>query len=117
MALYADENFPLRVVEELRRLGHDVLTAFEDGKANQSITDPDVLARSTETGRALLTLNRLDFKRLHRQMPDHAGIIICTEDPDRVGQAQRIVASIAEAGELSCQLIRVYRPTRKKRGA
>jgi len=39
MALYADENFPLRVVEELRRLGHDVLTAFEDGKANQSITD------------------------------------------------------------------------------
>ena len=36
MALYADENFPLRVVEELRRLGHDVITAYEDGKANQS---------------------------------------------------------------------------------
>jgi hypothetical protein len=33
MDLYADENFPLRVVEELRRLGIDVLTAFEDGKA------------------------------------------------------------------------------------
>jgi uncharacterized protein DUF5615 len=31
MALYADENFPLRVVEELRRLGHDVITTFEDG--------------------------------------------------------------------------------------
>lgn len=39
MELYADENFPLRVVEELRRLGHDVLTSFEDGRANQSITD------------------------------------------------------------------------------
>jgi len=24
--LYADENFPLPVVEELRRLGHNVLT-------------------------------------------------------------------------------------------
>jgi len=24
--LYADENFPLPVVEELRQLGHDVLT-------------------------------------------------------------------------------------------
>ena len=36
MALYADENFPLRVVEELRRLGQDVITALEDGKANQS---------------------------------------------------------------------------------
>ena len=27
MALYADENFPLRVIAELRRLGFDVLTA------------------------------------------------------------------------------------------
>ena len=33
MGLYADENFPLRVIEELRRLGHDVLTAFEIAEA------------------------------------------------------------------------------------
>ena len=110
MTLYADENFPLRTVEELRRLGHDVLTALEDGRANQSIPDEDLLARATEIGRALLTINRLDFKRLHRQMPDHAGIIICTEDPDRIGQAQRVAASIAEAGELRGRLLRVYRP-------
>lgn len=77
--LYADENFPLRVVEELRLLGQDVLTAFEDGRANQSISDEDLLARATETGRAVITLNRVDFKRLHQQHPDHAGIIICTE--------------------------------------
>jgi len=63
MALYADENFPLRVVEELRRLGHDVITAFEDGRANQSVTDRQLLERATGIGRALLTLNRLDFKR------------------------------------------------------
>src|SRR3989442_12904236 len=75
MTLYADENFPLRTVEELRRLGHDVLTALEDGRANQSIPDEDLLARATEIGRTLLTINRLDFKRLHRRMPDHAGII------------------------------------------
>ena len=109
MAFYADENFPLRVVEELRRLGHDVITAFEDGKANQSITDRDLLARATELNRAILTLNRLDFKRLHLQMP-HAGIIICTEDPDRIGQAERIAALIATAGEVHGKLIRVYRP-------
>jgi predicted nuclease of predicted toxin-antitoxin system len=108
MALYADENFPLRVVEELRRLGHDVVTALEDGKANQSITDKDLLARATELHRAVLTLNRLDFKRLHLQMPDHAGIIICTEDPDRVGQAQRVAESIDE-GEVRGRLVRVYR--------
>ena len=60
-------------------------------------------------GRAILTLNRLDFKRLHIQVPDHAGIIICTEDPDRLGQAQRIAESVAATGELGGQLIRVYR--------
>lgn len=112
MPLYADENFPLRTVEELRRLDHDVLTAMEDGRANQSLRDPDVLARATEIGRALLTLNRIDFKRLHREMPDHAGIIICTEDPDRIGQALRVTTSIVEAGELRGKLIRVYRPSR-----
>jgi len=79
MALYADENFPLRVVEELRRLGVDVLTAFEDGKANQSLTDQQMLARATQLERAIVTLNRRDFKRLHLTVPDHAGIIICTE--------------------------------------
>jgi predicted nuclease of predicted toxin-antitoxin system len=111
MALYVDENFPLRVVEELRRLGHDVLTAFEDGRANQSITDSDLLARAIANNRAVLTLNRIDFKRLHRQTPNHAGIIICTEDADRLGQAERITAAIAEMVDLRGKLIRVYRPT------
>lgn len=110
MPLYADENFPLRVVEELRRLGHDVITAYEDGKANQSVTDRELLERATEIGRALLTLNRLDFKRLHFQYPEHAGIIICTEDPDRRGQAERINESISSSGDLAGQLVRVYRP-------
>ena len=109
MALYADENVPLRVVEELRRLGVDVLTALEDGRANQSVTDQAILARATELGRAILTLNRRDFKQLHLQVADHAGIIICTEDPDRLGQAQRIIESIANIEELRGQLIRIYR--------
>ena len=110
MALYADENFPLRVVEELRRLGNDVLTAFEDGRANQSITDLELLERATELGRTVLNLNRLDFKRLHLQLPNHAGIIICTEDPDRLGQAERITEAVRNGGELQRQLVRVYRP-------
>lgn len=110
MALYADENFPLRVVEELRRLGQDVITAYEDGRANQSVTDKQLLERASEIGRALLTINRLDFKRLHLHFPDHAGIIICTEDPDRLGQARRIAESIAETGELAGKLVRIYRP-------
>ncbi|HXD31127.1 MAG TPA: DUF5615 family PIN-like protein [Pyrinomonadaceae bacterium] len=110
MGLYADENFPLRVIEELRRLELDVLTALEDGRANQSITDSELLARATVLNRALLTLNRRDFKRLHKELQEHGGIVICTEDPDRVGQAQRIADAILVAGELKGQLIRIYRP-------
>ena len=49
-AFYADENFPLPVVEALRRLG--------------------------------LTLNRWEFIGLHAQLPRHAGIVVCTQDPD-----------------------------------
>jgi predicted nuclease of predicted toxin-antitoxin system len=109
MDLYADENFPLRVVEELRRLGIDVLTAFEDGRANQSVSDEDILARASELGRAIVTLNRRDFKQLHIQVPSHSGIIICTEDPDRLYQAQSIAQSIANMVELQGKLIRVYR--------
>lgn len=111
MMLYADENVPLRVVEELRRLSHDVLTALEDGRANQSISDQDLLLRATELGRAVLTLNRLDFKRLHREIPKHAGIIICTEDPDRARQAQRIAEAVDKASDLKGELLRVNRPS------
>ena len=42
--LLADENFPLPVIEELRRLGHDVLTVQEAGRANQQFPDNEVLS-------------------------------------------------------------------------
>ena len=38
---YADEQFPKRVVELLRDLGHDVLTVQEAGKANLKIPDEE----------------------------------------------------------------------------
>ena len=109
MKIYADENFPLRAIIELRRLGHDVLTAFGDDRANQAISDADVLARAAELDRAVLTLNRRDFKRLHERNPHHAGIIICTEDADRSGQARRISEEIVGRENLKNQLLRVYR--------
>jgi hypothetical protein len=56
MLLYADEDFPHPAVDELRRLGHDVITAQEDGR--MATPDPDVLARAHALGRAVLTHNR-----------------------------------------------------------
>ena len=108
--LYSNENFPLPVVEELRRLGCDITTVMDTGRAGQAWPDAEVLAYATAESRALLTLNRKDFFRLHRANPAHAGIIACTIDTDFPGQAARIHATIAAAGELRGQLIRVNRP-------
>ena len=71
--LYSNENFPLPVVARLRALGHDVLTIQETGKADQALPDKEVLAFATREQRAVLTLNRLHFIRLHRAQPAHAG--------------------------------------------
>jgi hypothetical protein len=79
--LYSDENFPLPVVKELRRLGHNVLTIFEDGKANQRYPDASVLQDATVYGRAVITLNLKHFRRLHEDGSVHAGLILCTDDP------------------------------------
>lgn len=110
MRFYADENFALAVVVELRRLGHDVLTAFEDDRANQKISDEKVLERASELGRAVLTINRKDFKRLHDANNNHAGIFICTFDADFGGQANRINDICQDMPEVSANLIRIYRP-------
>ena len=79
--LYANENFPFPVVEELRRRGHDAITVSETGKANQQVSDDQVLEFAISDERAVLTFNRKHFFRLHRQRPDHRGIVACTYDP------------------------------------
>jgi hypothetical protein len=116
--LYANENFPLPAVEALRALGYDVLTSQDAGNAGQAIPDEAVLRFAAEQGRALLTINRKHFLRLHRASPSHAGLILCTLDLDFVGQAARIHAALAEldvsaAGAkryLAGQVVRINRP-------
>jgi hypothetical protein len=110
--LYADEDFPFPVVEELRRLGHDVRTVQDAGRADQGISDDLVLADAKAEKRAVLTHNHLDFKRLHRRTPTHQGIISCTQDRgDLWGLAQRINDAISSMDDLSNQFVRVIRPT------
>jgi len=109
--LYANENFPFQVVQALRALGHDVLTTFEAGNANQSIPDEQVLEFATQNQPTLLTINKRDFIRLHKIIPDHAGIIICSLDADISGQAERIHQEITSRSSLAGQLIHIHRPT------
>lgn len=106
--LYADEQSPLLVVELLRTLGHDILTVQEAG--NTGLPDPDVLAFAVSNERAVLTQNRRDFIRLHRLQPDHAGIILCTEDRNFQRLATRINEAIYAEESLKSKLIRVNRP-------
>jgi hypothetical protein len=73
--LYSNENFPFPVVEELRQFGHDVVTLGDQEKAGEAHSDVTVLAWATSMGRAVLTLNRRDFIRLHMSQPQHAGIL------------------------------------------
>jgi hypothetical protein len=108
--LYTNENSPLPVVETLRKLGHDVLTIQETGKGGQAAPDEAVLEFACSEKRALVTLNRKHFIRLHALKPDHFGIIVCSFDPDFEGFARRIDKIIQEQKELAGQLIRVNRP-------
>jgi hypothetical protein len=109
-SFYANENFPLPVVLELRKLGHDVLTIQDSGKANRLLPDREVLALAALEGRCVLTLNRKHFIRLHAEVPSHAGILVCTTDLDFAGQALRIHQAVGELASLASRLIRVNRP-------
>src|SRR6266700_3479372 len=59
--LYANENFPRPVAEELRRLGHTVLTSQESGMADRAVPDHEVLEFAKSGGFALLTINWRHF--------------------------------------------------------
>jgi hypothetical protein len=108
--LYSNEIFPLPAVEELRRLGHDVLTIQETGKANQAMTDEDVLDFANNEQRILLTPNRRHFIKWHNKRHPHAGIFACTFDPDFSALALRIDNALREETDFTRKLVRINRP-------
>jgi predicted nuclease of predicted toxin-antitoxin system len=109
--LYADEDFDHLVVQELRRLGHDILTVQDAGQANRGVPDVQVLGFAVSENRAVLTFNRRDFIRLHHASPTHTGIVVCTRDADTLALASRIDQSLNAQASLNNALIRIYRPS------
>jgi len=107
---FADENLPFPVVEALRRMGHDVVTVADAGNAGQALTDKAILQLAGADRRAVVTLNRRHFVRLHADDPNHAGIIVCSLDLDFDGQAARIDQTITTQESMIGCLIRVNRP-------
>lgn len=106
----ADENFPLPVVEYLQELGHVVITLQEVGKANQSLSDSEVLALAIEHQSVLLTMNRRHFIQLHKEGRAHKGIVVCTFDPNFDDLAERIDSVLGERTVFDSELIRINRP-------
>jgi predicted nuclease of predicted toxin-antitoxin system len=79
--LLLNEQISPRVATELRRNGHDVLSASELGTRGAS--DPEQLAAAVAAQRALVTYNIADFQallidRAHKGLP-HWGIIFVSE--------------------------------------
>jgi predicted nuclease of predicted toxin-antitoxin system len=92
--ILGDENVSYTVLNRLRSLGHDIVSAREEGLS--SLSDDQVYAHALVTGLCILTHDRVDYKRLHfRRTCPHFGIIICSQFED--------------AGVLDDQLIRVVR--------
>ncbi len=87
-----------------------MITVQEAGLGGKGVADANVLAYAAAAGRALLTFNRRDFIRLHRDSPVHAGILACTREAYSLALAGRIHQTIAAAPSLSNQLLRVHRP-------
>ena len=106
---YANENLSAVIVNELRRLGHDVLTSYEAGNANQRIPDEQVLVTATADDRCVITFNRNDFILLHRSGVEHQGIVICKDDRDRLLQAQIIHDELNVQATLENRLFRVLK--------
>jgi predicted nuclease of predicted toxin-antitoxin system len=109
MRFYSNENFPLMVVKYLRELGHDVLTTLDAGQANQGISDEDVLAYSVENKRAVITLNRKDFIKLHKLKDEHCGIVVCKVDSNYEEMAKRIHKELEDIETIDKLLIRINR--------
>ena len=108
MALFlADEDFDHRIAMRLRAMGHDVLTLAVLGLAGRRLRDEEVLATAAAERRAVLTHNRLHFVRLHRRMPQHAGIVISSHVRDPIAQAERIEAVLRTLPDLTGRLVRV----------
>ncbi|MEI7457624.1 MAG: DUF5615 family PIN-like protein [Nitrosomonadales bacterium] len=109
MRLYTNENFPLPVAVRLRDLGHDVLTIQETGQAGSAQSDEDVLSFAARGSRILVTLNRRHFVALHLEKKTHAGILVCSFDPDFARFGRRVHERIQQGESWTGRLERLNR--------
>ena len=117
LQFYSNENFPIVMVNLLRAAGHDVLTSYEAGQANQRIPDNQVLRYATSIHRILITENRQDFINLHGVTFDHPGIIIFKSDRDYIGKIKAMSYFLTiDSQPLENRLLRIKKQNMKAIG-
>jgi len=104
--LYLDEDCSdKRLKKALIKLGYDVQTTPEAGNIGKD--DKAQLIYAISQNRAIVTHNRKDFLRIHKETPNHSGIIICTQNPNNQQLAEKINEKIINRDELTNLLLRV----------
>lgn len=81
--LYLNEDVHTKLAKALRQRGFDAITTVEAGMLGT--TDEEQLALAVSQGRVILTFNRGDYARLHKQYAEHGwkhcGIIVSEQHP------------------------------------
>lgn len=108
--LLADEHFPAGIVNALRRLGYDVVTVRQvnASKSGDAMPDDLVLQLAASQQRVVLTMNRKDYRRLHRENASHAGILCCTdpgEQPEK--KVARKIDAFLKTNEMNSRFERI----------
>jgi predicted nuclease of predicted toxin-antitoxin system len=69
-----DENLPGELAAELRTLGHDADTVFDEGLAG--VLDPDLMAAASSENRILLTLDKGIANLERYPLEQHSGVVL-----------------------------------------
>jgi hypothetical protein len=90
--LLADVHFDVHAIKRLRALGYQVEEArlFRGQQHRNRMSDEQLLQYALTKRMPILTDNRVDFRKLHRAMPWHEGIVACPHYRDAVQKANRI---------------------------
>jgi hypothetical protein len=98
--LYMEAHIPRVITLGLRMRSVDVLTAREDGA--ETLSDPDLLDRATQLGRAIFTFDDDLLGEATRRQRGHrsfSGVIYAHPLRISIGQCIRDLELIAKAGE------------------
>ena len=109
--LYMDHHVHGEITKGLRRLGIDVLTAFED--RGHRLPDPALLDRATTLGRVLVSMDEdllAETTRRQRTGGNFAGLVYSHQQDITIGEAIRdleLVCGVYDSTSIRNLVIRI----------